>query len=121
MKATKILVLVCTLLLVLAGCQRQEFDGSRVSDDTQFVLEYSVLNSTQTHEMTLEQGERLHVQIENKSGRLDIVVSSPDGKEIYRGNNADTGEFYLEIQQTGEYSFSVTGADAKGSVGFVKE
>ena len=121
MKAAKTLFVICVLLFVMAGCQRVEFDGSRVSDDTQFLLEYNVLNSTQTHEMALEQGERLHVQIEKESGRLDITVSDLDGKEIYKGNDADTSEFYLEIQQTGEYSFAVTGAEAKGSVSFVVE
>lgn len=121
MKAAKVLALICALVFSLAGCQSTAFDGSRVGDDVQFVLEYKVLNGRQTHEMALEQGERLHVQIEHKSGRLDISVTGPDGKEIYRGNDADTGAFYLEIQQTGEYGFSVTGAKAKGSVSFVVE
>lgn len=94
------------------------FDGSRTSNDVQFVMNCSVLNDTKTHEMRLEKDEIIDVAIESLSGRVDIIVEDSEGNEIYRGNDADSGKFQLIITETSTYKFTVTGRDAKGSVSF---
>jgi hypothetical protein len=104
--------------LLLCGCQKPTFDGSRTGNDTQFIMKYSVMNKTETHEMKLAKGDKVDVVIEDISGRLDITVADEKGKEIYRGNDASSGSFSLEIQETGTYKFTVTGDNAKGSVSF---
>ncbi len=45
-------------------------------------------------------------------------MAEVDGEEIYRGDDASSGSFSLEIPKTGTYKFSVTGTNAKGSVSF---
>lgn len=115
-----LLVIVCALLLAgVTGCQTQTFDGSRTADEDRFLLAYTVFNKMEKHEMTLEKGTAVEVGIEHVSGRIDIMVSDENGKEIYRGNDASSGNFILEIPETGTYLFSVTGKKAKGSVSFI--
>lgn len=119
-KISLLLILVVLLIIVTAGCQKQIFDGSYMGNDKQFILDYSVLNKTMTHEMELEQGTFIDVSIQNKSGRVDILITNTDSESIYRGDNAFSSDFSVEIPATGTYIFSVTGSnDAKGSVSFI--
>jgi hypothetical protein len=69
--------------------------------------------------MKLEEGTIINVTIENKSGQLDIVVAGTSGQEIYKGNNAVSGNFTVQIPKTDTYKFSITGRKAKGSVSFI--
>ena len=120
MKKFYLLAIICVLLLA-AGCQVQDFAGSRTATETQFLLEYSILNRTEAHEMELQKGTMLRVEIEAISGRTDIILSDENGEEIYRGNDASSGNFSIEIPETNTYRFSVTGSKAKGGVSFTVE
>ena len=117
-KLTSLLLLGILVLTFSTGCGKQIFDGSRTGNDKQFIIDYTVLNKTETHEMKLNQGSKVEVVIDNKSGSLDIVVANADGKEIYRGDDAQSGQFTLEIKESGTYKFTVTGTKAKGRVSF---
>lgn len=119
MKKLSILMILSMLILVIAtGCSKQVFDGNRTSNDAQFVMEYSILNCTKTHEIKLEKGAIINVIIESNSGRVDILVEEVNGEEIYKGANATSNEFSLNVDKTGTYMFTVTGNNAKGSVSF---
>lgn len=48
--------------------------SNRISNDTQFTMDYSILNKTETHKMKLKEGGNIDVIIENKSGRIDILA-----------------------------------------------
>jgi hypothetical protein len=111
-------VLAALVIFFTAGCGKQVFNGSSTGNDTQFLLDYSILNCTKTHEMKLKEGTNINVIIESSSGRVDILVVGSNGDEIYRGDNASSGEFALKIPKSDTYKFSVTGSDAKGSVSF---
>ncbi|WP_026477666.1 PPC domain-containing protein [Alkaliphilus transvaalensis] len=119
MKKNYFLIFIIIVSISLIGCNKQVFDGSRTSNDKQFLLEYDILNDTKTHNIQLEEGDIIAVFIENISGRLDITVADVDGTEIYRGNNASSGKFNLTIPKTNTYTFIVIGKKAKGSVGFM--
>lgn len=113
-----LMILSILILIIVSSCGKQVFNGNRTSNDEQFIMDYSVLNKTETHKMKLKQGSIINVSIENKSGRVDILVANAEGKEIYRGDNADSSKFSLEIPKTDTYKFSVTGNKAKGGVSF---
>lgn len=114
-----LLILLSLFIVVFtAGCGKQTFNGNRTSNDTQFIMDYTILNKTVTHEMKLEEGAIINVSIVNESGILKILVADTEGQEIYRGDKADTSEFKLEIQKAGTYKFTVTGSKAKGSISF---
>lgn len=113
-----IILLIGLILTISTGCGKQVFNGNRTGNDKQFIMEYTVLNKTQTHQMKLEKGASIDVIIENKSGRLDILIVNEEGEKLYRADDASTGKFSLEIPKTDTYSFSITGNKAKGSVSF---
>lgn len=120
MRKSNLIIGLATLIFIFSmGCSKQVFDGSRTSNDNQFIMSYSVLNRTETHEMKLEEGTIINVTIENKSGQLDIVIAGTSGQEIYKGNNAVSGNFTVQIPKTDTYKVSITGRKAKGSVSFI--
>jgi hypothetical protein len=119
MKRSYLLIIASLVVLIIAaGCTKQVFSGSFTGNDKQFIMDYSVLNCTKTHEIKLQEGTAINAIIENKSGRLSILVADANGEEIYRGDNAASGKFSLTIPKTETYKFSVTGSKAKGSVSF---
>jgi len=104
MKKLYLILIISTLmLLVVAGCGKQEFDGSCTANDVQFIVDYKVLNCTKIHEMELVEGSAIDVMIENKSGRLDILITDSSGEKIYKGDDASSGEFSFEILKTDTY------------------
>lgn len=117
-KFSLLIILVILILTVATGCSKQVFDGSRTGNDEQFIMDYSVLNTTETHEMELKQGMIIKVNIESISGHVDILVTGDDGVEIIGSGNDSSSNFSFEIPKTGTYTFSVTGNKAKGSVSF---
>jgi len=117
------LIIITSILIfsIFAGCNNQIFDGNRSGNDAQFIMDYSVLNKTEVHEMKLEEGTLINVNIVNNAGRLDILIVSISGSEIYRGDNVNSGQFKVEIPQTDTYKFVVKGIKAEGSVSFKVE
>jgi hypothetical protein len=109
------------MILCLSGCQQVNFDGSRTSNEDQYIIEYRVLNKTDSAELQLSAGDVVDVEIVANSGKVDVLVKHSDGTEIYRGNDATTGSFKLDIAKAGTYQFSVSGDNANGSVRFIKE
>lgn len=112
------MILSMFVLLIFTGCGKQVFDGNRTGNDVEFKLDYSILNCTKTHDMKLEKGAVINVIIENTSGYLDILITDSNGEKMYKGDDAASGKFSIEIPKTDTYKFSVTGSNAKGSVSF---
>ena len=54
----KILPFAAALLLAvsLSGCGEPDFDGSRLGNDSQLVMEYKTLNGTDSQELELKEG-----------------------------------------------------------------
>jgi len=116
----KYLLLAINFLLVvlLLGCVYQVFDGNRTSNNNQFIMSFKVLNGTKVHEMNLEEGDIIDVDIERLSGKLVIIIADNDGNEIYKNSDVDTENFKIPVPETKTYRFTVTGSKAKGSVSF---
>ncbi len=119
MKRTWIPQLLCVLVLLLtAGCAKPQFEGSETANEAQFSLEFALLEGTRAHSMRLLPGDIVDVVIEKESGRLDILVAASGGEVLYQADDAESMVFSLLIQKEYTYKFSVTGADAAGSVSF---
>ena len=113
-----IMILSISVLLIFMGCEKQIFNGSSTGNDEQFIINYSIMNCTKTHDMKLEKGANINVVIENKSGHLDIFIADSNGDKIYEGDDTASGKFSVEVPKADTYSFYVTGKNAKGSVSF---
>lgn len=121
-KRSCIILAICMILLTSAcGKAQKTFNGSRTGNDNQFLMEYSVLNTTDSQELVLEAGDSIAVDIVANSGRTDIIIQKEGADPIYRGDDVSTCSFSIGITEAGTYTITVTGSDdAAGSVSFVK-
>lgn len=117
----KIILIVCTLvfLISLTACGTK-FDGSRTGNDSEFIMEYSVLNTTDAQDLTIEAGDTISAKIVVDKGSLSIKIQKDGEKPIYESNGISaSNEFDVEIGESGTYTVEVTGKKAKGSVSFI--
>ena len=117
----KIILIVCTLvfLISLTACGT-EFDGSRTGNDSEFIMEYSVLNTTDAQDLTIEAGDTISAKIVVDKGSLSIKIQKDGEEPIYESNEISTSnEVDVEIDESGTYTVEVTGKKAKGSVSFI--
>ena len=116
----KFLLIVCTLALIvsLTACGLT-FDGSRTGNDSEFIMEYHVLNKTDTQDLIAESGDTISGKIIVNKGSLSIKIQKDDEEPIYENNGISvSNEFDVEINESGTYTVSVTGKKAKGSISF---
>ena len=116
----KISLTVCTLIsiLVLTACGTK-FDGSRTGNDSEFIMEYSVLNTTDAQDLTVESGDTISANIVVDKGSLSIKIQKDGEEPIYESDGISaSNEFDVEIDESGTYTVEVTGKKAKGSVSF---
>lgn len=111
------LVLFITLLTACSP----EFNGSSTGNDTQFIIEYSILNKSDYRNMTLKSGDIIKTSIVSDSGSVSIEVENSKGEIIYSDEDIPTSDFEIAIPQDDTYKFTVTGHNAKGSVKFILE
>lgn len=111
------LVLFITLLTACSP----EFNRSSTGNDTQFIMEYSILNKSDYRNMTLKSGDIINTSIVSDSGSVSIEVENSKGEIIYSDEDIPTSDFEIAIPQDDTYKFTVTGHNAKGSVKFILE
>ena len=120
-KRVRWLIMVAAMLFLLIGCGTSSvFYGSRVSNASEFQMEYSVLNREETAELVLQAGEQLRVTLSHTEGTVDVTVGMEGQEPVYRGRGQQNAEFVLEIAKTGNYHISVSGHQAKGNVSFTR-
>ena len=119
-KSALLMMVLFALIIIVSGCAKDTFSGSKTGNDHQFLVDFDVLNTTVDSKMPLLEGDRIGTTIDIQKGKVDIVVENEDGEFVYRGHEVESGGFTLEIQEAGTYHFVVTGTKAKGSVHFVK-
>lgn len=120
MKKSMFAITVVLVLSVLAGCSSGTFDGSRTGNESELIMEYKVLNKSDSQMFELQKGDSVDFVIISESGKLDIVMQKDNDEPIYRGTDIPTSSFRVEIEETGRYKLTVTGENAKGSISAVK-
>ena len=112
-------VILLAMSLLLTGCGgKSTFDGSRISDETGFRLEYSILDKEESAEMKLTEGDQIQVHISQIAGNVDVIVGRNGEEPIYKGTEQENADFILTVPKTGCYYISVTGHRAKGEISF---
>ena len=115
-KLFAIVLTVCALLLVLAGCaSNSAFDGSSAKNADSYHLDVKTMNGTDTHMLELKQGDTLKIQFETEKGSLEMKITAPDGAALYQGDGTVT-DFTVEAPMDGAYEIVVVGQKAKGSI-----
>lgn len=114
-------VVIAMFAFLLMSCS-STFDGSRTGNDSEFIMDYKVLNTTDTQDLTVEAGDTIHAKIVMESGQLSFKIQKDDDVPICESvDNSLSDEFDVEIEEGGIYTVTVTGAKAKGSVSFTVE
>ncbi len=115
----KLWPLLC-LLVLLAGCSVSAFDGSRALNEDGFSMTYTMLNRQEQAVLHLENGDSLQVQLAHTGGNIDLAVGLEGEAPIYQGTGLDNAAFTLNIHQAGDYTITVTGHKAAGSIALLK-
>lgn len=115
----KILWIVCTsaLMVSLTACGTK-FDGSRTGNDSGFIMEYSVFNTTDTQDLIAESGDTIRGKMIVNKGSLSVKIQKDEEEPVYESRISISEEFEVEIDESGTYTVEVTGKGAKGSVRF---
>ena len=110
--------IMVVLSLFLSACGYY-FEGSRLGNDSRLVMEYKMLNMTDSQDLTVEAGEIIHAEIEVEGGQLTLKIQKGDEVPVYESVGITCSDtFDIEIKESGIYTVTVTGKRAKGSVSF---
>ena len=110
-----IVMTVCALLLILAGCA-PSFEGNRIKNADSYRLDIKAMNCTDTHTLELKHGDTLKIIFETVQGSLEMKITAPDGTALYRGNGKETTGFAVNIPENGVYTIVVEARHAKGTI-----
>ena len=116
-------IVMAILLMYMVGgfnMTRPEYNGNRELSATELLLDFTEMNSSFTHTMTLSKDDQLHCSWDIRQGTVDLLIVSESGEKLYQGNKLDHADFKLVIPDDGNYTFTVTGSEAKGIVHFRK-
>ena len=121
MKKVFSVVVIAMCAFWLMSCS-STFDGSRTGNDSEFIMDYKVLNTTDTQDLTVEAGDTIHAKIVIEGGQLSFKIQKDDDVPICESVNVSlSDEFDVKIEESGIYTVTVTGAKAKGSISFTVE
>lgn len=116
MKKAAACVYLLFFSISLVACMGRGFSGSRMGNDRQLIMDYKVLNTTETQELKLEAGETVYFDFVRKSGSVDIRLQREGEEPIYKGTNLFTSTFRVGVEDSGTYTVYVTGRHARGSI-----
>ena len=119
MDKVKIIILV-VMSFLLVGCNTTKFNGNRTGNTSQFISDFTILNTKMINEFELVEGDIIDVNIFVEKGSLTIDFSDNNGENVYKSDKAVTSNFQLRIDKSGVYNLTVTGSKCEGKVSFVK-
>lgn len=129
-KRMKAVIRICVRIVALGigsaclfwSCRRDRiFDGSRIGNPDEYLLDFSYMDQSDSHTMHLESGDTLKVTYEIKGSRIDVTIGISGHNLIYRGNDIQTAAFELPVQEAGEYVISVNASKASGRLEFERK
>lgn len=107
--------------MVLSACGKADFIGNSYQIGGNITIEFQVLNTAQTQEISLRSGDTVRFDVTRASGRIDIAFGRKDASPDYEGKSVESGSFTVTVHGDGRYILTVTGSDAKGSVRLTKQ
>jgi len=118
-KQRKHLIFV-TLLFLLNGCV-VEFNGSRTSNENQFILDVKMMNQVENHELFLKDGDMIEVKSDVSKGEMQVsIIHDETNESIYEGNLKGDFKFIITVHSDGKYTINVNGKNAAGYIEFKK-
>lgn len=79
----------------------------------QWRASYHSFSGTASRRLSTAAGDTIRVEIETKSGRLDLEVTASDGTVVYHGEDLESGAFEIPVE--GAVTVKLTAESHKGS------
>lgn len=108
------------LIISLSACA-SEFAGSKIGDDTQLVMEYTEFNTTDYQDLVVEARDIIHAEIVVEDGHLSYKIQKDDEPIAESKGIFFSVEYDFGVKESGTYTVTVAGENAKGSIKFVVE
>lgn len=120
MRTAKYLTGAALLIISLAACgSTPAFNGSRTGNDEQFLLDYTMFNTTDSQELTAQAGDQIRADITVDGGELSVQIQKEGEEPLYSGDGIVAScDFAIGIEESGTYTITVTGDKAEGSAHF---
>jgi hypothetical protein len=116
-----LIIILCVLIIYIVNCNNNStFSGSKTNNSNNFLVDFDIMNSTVKGNMLLLEGEIVETTVNIKKGNVNIIVSNENNTIAYQNTDVKSSNFLIKINETGTYTFYITGIKAKGSVYFVK-
>lgn len=119
MKKICALLLAMLLTVSMSACS-ESYSGSRLGNESELSMKYDVFNTTDSQLMKLEKGDVIDADIFSLSGKLSVTIQNEAGEAVFESEDLKTGQFQVDIDESGMYQITVTGRKARGSLSFKK-
>lgn len=114
MKLRNQLLFIFIFIVFLYGCS--SFDGSRIGNENELMMDYQIFNKTEKQDINVEKGQNIHVEVIVDDGSLSMKIQKDDQEPIYESNGIFTSaEFDVVAKESGIYTVTVIGNKTKGS------
>ena len=111
-------VFVVMGVLVLTGVRGPgKTDVTVTREDDMYSLGMSYMSGEQSAAFALSAGDAIEVTVAHISGDLRMRIACGENV-VYEGHNPEMGQFRVNILTDGEYTITVSGQRADGSVTF---
>lgn len=112
-------LIICAALLILSVFPSStDSSFTRKVESDSFSLGMERLNDTLWETFYLQTGDTIDVDVVHISGELCISIGQKNQEPVYEGNNPELNHFQVNITNSGDYTISVTGKQAEGSISF---
>lgn len=81
-----------------------------------FFMTFYPLNGAESEEYELKAGDFVDVSVVRNAGRIGVEIGRAGASPAYVGSDVPDGAFSVRIPEDGAYRFTISGADADGSV-----
>ena len=98
----KNLCILCSfiLILTLTACGTG-FDGSRTGNDSELVMDFKILNTTDSQALAAAEGDTIHAELAAKDGCLSFTIQKGDEEPFYVSEKLiGSQQFDFEINET---------------------
>lgn len=117
---TAILCIVIAIVVFLATnvfrYPKPTYNGNRIHNDSQFILDFTEINGTETNTLQLAEGDEVHCTWSIERGTVDIFITGDNSDQLYQGNHIDQADFILTADVAGSYTITVNGENARGVI-----
>ncbi len=113
----RLVTLMAVLLAALGLCAcATGAQHTEQASDTAYSVAFTAWSGERNHELTLNEGDLLQVEITHAGGDIRLSIHAMDGSAVYRGKGLTSCAFTVEVPASGRYVVTVLGKDASGQV-----